>query len=190
MRPKGSGKELEIIRQRAIAALEKGSKQIEVARVLGTDPSTISRWWTRFRRDPSLILAKPHPGKPPKLSKIDMEILTQALLDGPERFGWKTKIWTCPRVAEVIQRLFGIAFHVDHVFKILTRKLGWSSQKPEKMARERREEEVDAWRTTGFPDIKKKPCGRTPRSSSSTNLASNFSPHGNEHSRPREKRRS
>jgi transposase len=156
MRPKGSARELEIIRQRALTALENGSTQVEVARVLGTGPSTISRWWTRSRRDPNLILAKPHPGKPPRLSQADLETLTQALVEGPERFGWKIKVWTCPRVAEVILKLFGVTFHVDHVFKILTRKLGWSSQKPEKMARERREGEVSAWRKQEYPAIKKK----------------------------------
>ena len=46
------------------------------------------------------------------------------------------------RVAEVIRRHFGVSYHVEHARKLIRRRLNWSSQRPQKRARQRNEEEV------------------------------------------------
>jgi transposase len=73
---------------------------------------------------------------------------------GPLKSGYRTDLWTCPRVAEVIERNFGIRFHPGHVWKLL-RSLAWSCQKPEQRARERDERAVRRWRQRDWPRIKK-----------------------------------
>jgi transposase len=65
------------------------------------------------------------------------------LLQGAGAHGWRTERWTAARVADLIERHFGIAFHPEHVRKVLKRKLGWTSQKPQKRARERDEAAID-----------------------------------------------
>jgi transposase len=63
-------------------------------------------------------------------------------------------LWTCPRVALVIQEHFGVIYHTAHVWRLL-RSLGWSCQKPEQRARERDEAEIARWRHEEWPRIKK-----------------------------------
>ena len=52
-------------------------------------------------------------------------------------------MWTAARVAEMIRRHFGISYHPEHVRKIVKSRLHWTSQKPQKKARERDEVAID-----------------------------------------------
>jgi transposase len=78
------------------------------------------------------------------------------LLQGPRQHGYSTELWTLARVAEVIRRTFGVEYHPSHVWKLL-RNLGWSSQKPERRAREQDPAAIAAWRQEQWPRIKKRP---------------------------------
>jgi len=62
--------------------------------------------------------------------------------------------WTCPRVAQVIARRFGIRYHVDHIGRLL-RSLGWTPQRPTRRALERDEEGIQRWIKQEWPRIKK-----------------------------------
>jgi transposase len=157
MRPKGTPKELERIRLKAVAAVQRGERQVDVARIMGIYPDTLSKWVVRYRNAPDSLLAKPIPGRKPRLTSAQLAELVALLQQGAIAHGWGTDIWTCPRVAEVIYRHFGVMFHPDHVFKIVTSKLGWTFQRPEKVARERDPEKVAQWLSKELPDIKKKP---------------------------------
>ena len=63
--------------------------------------------------------------------------------EGAKAHGWRTELWTAARVADLIERHFGISFHPEHVRKVLKRKLGWTSQKPQRRAKERDEAAID-----------------------------------------------
>ncbi len=76
-------------------------------------------------------------------------------MKGARSHGWPDELWTAKRVAEVIRRHFGVEFHTEHVRKILKERLVWTSQKPERRARERDEEEIERWVREEFPHIKK-----------------------------------
>jgi transposase len=93
--------------------------------------------------------------------------LTSCLLEGPEKLGYETPLWTCPRVADLIEREFGIRYHAGHVWKLL-RQLGWSPQRPVGRALERNEEAIGEWKRKTWPEIKKKPKKKGEPSSSST----------------------
>jgi transposase len=64
-------------------------------------------------------------------------------------------VWTRARVAEVIKRQFGVAYHPDQVGRLL-RAVGWSVQKPIERATQRDEAAIATWREEQWPDIKKK----------------------------------
>jgi transposase len=55
--------------------------------------------------------------------------------------GYRTDLWTCARVAEVIRKKFDVSYHVDHVGRLL-QALDWSCQKPEQRARESDETKI------------------------------------------------
>jgi Winged helix-turn helix/DDE superfamily endonuclease len=68
--------------------------------------------------------------------------------------GYRTELWTIPRVAELIRDEFGVRYHPAHVWKLLT-ALGWSCQKPERRAVERDEAAIARWKREDWPRIKK-----------------------------------
>jgi transposase len=155
MRPKGSAEELEVRRRIAAKLLVEGKGICEVAGLVGASPSSVHRWKEMLKKGgPEALKAKPHPGRPCRLSNRRKKQLLKILLKGPLAAGFSTDLWTCRRVAQVIQRNFGVKYHFDHVWHIL-RSLGWSCQKPERRARERDEKAIQRWRQRDWPRIKK-----------------------------------
>lgn len=161
-------KALEHRRLRALKLLDQGLSQSDVARRLGVVPPTVSRWQRQARQQGAAALRHPgRAGRKPRLSDDDCQRLQQWLLAGPEAAGLDGPLWTCPRVAWLIEKKFGLRYHAGHIWKLLSR-LGWSCQRPEGRARERDEEEIRRWVHETWPAAKKKPKKRAVRSSSST----------------------
>lgn len=157
MRPKGSAEVLEARRLMAGRLLLEGKGVREVARLTGASPGAVSRWKQAVERGGlEALKAKPHPGRPPRLTPEQKEELEAVLLRGAEAAGFPTDLWTLSRVAEVIEREFGVRYHPGHVWYIL-RGMGWSWQKPERRARERDEEAIREWREKRWEQVKKKP---------------------------------
>jgi len=159
MRPLGSPGDLERRRRRALVMLKDGSPPVEVARALGVDRRSVRRWRAAFDREGvEGVSAKPASGRPSKLDARAKQKLERLLLQGAEAHGFPTDLWTCPRVAALIQRTFHVSYHVDHLSRLL-RSLGWSPQKPERRARERDEDAIRRWVKKDWPRIKKTPGG-------------------------------
>lgn len=155
-----SRKEAERRRWRGMTLLDQGCSQSEVARQLGVTPAAVSQWVKARRKGGDEALkARPHPGAMPKLDKKQMKRLEKLLLRGPRKHGYATELWTLPRVAEVIERNFGVRYDPSGVWHVL-RRLGWSCQKPERRARERDEQAIAAWRKNDWPRIKKRQTKR------------------------------
>ncbi len=160
---------LEKRRLEAIRLLQKNElNQSEVARRLHVCRQTVSRWMDRFQAGGKEALKRAgRAGRKPELTEADRQHLQEFLLQGPEKLGYETPLWTCARVAHLIKKEFDIEYHRGHVWKILD-DLGWSCQRPVGRARERNEEEIRRWRRVRWPAIKKKPEKKGARSSSST----------------------
>jgi transposase len=157
MRPYGSPETLQRRRERALALLAKGYQPVDIARMLGVDRRSVRRWKASYRRKGEKgIKAKPSPGRPCRLSAKDKRALERELLKGAQTAGFPTDLWTCPRIAELINARFGVSYHVDHVCRLLG-SLGWSPQRPERRAIERNETEIRRWIKEEWPRIKKKP---------------------------------
>jgi transposase len=106
-------------------------------------------------------------GRKSRLQAADLRRLAELLRRGPEALGYETPLWTCWRVAHLIESEFQVQYHPGHVWKILD-GLGWSCQRPVGRARERNEAAIRQWKQTQWPAIKKKPVNRAARSFSST----------------------
>ena len=160
---------LEKRRFQAIKLLEKGDlNQSEVARRLRVCRQTVSRWAEVYRsQGREALKGAGRGGRKPQLTSADRRRLEQLLLQGPEKLGYETPLWTCARVAHLIDNEFGVDYHSGHVWKILD-ALGWSCQRPVGRARERNEAAIRHWRRVEWPLIKKKPKPKGARSSSST----------------------
>ena len=139
MRPIGTAEELQRRRLRAVELVEQGESPEDVARFLGCGRSSVYTWLKLAREDLGKLAAKPHPGRTPRLTDEQLKELEGLLLQGAKAHGWRTDLWTAARAAELVERRFGVAFHPEHVRKVLKRRLRWSSQKPRRRARERDE---------------------------------------------------
>lgn len=161
--------ELEKRRFEAIRLFEEEElKQAEIARRLKVVRQSVARWVEQYRNQGNEGLKKAgRAGRKPLLSAGDLQRLEQLLARGPEALGYETPLWTCPRVAHLIEKEFGVRYHEGHVWKILV-ALGWSPQRPTGRARERNEEQIRHWKKKTWPAIKKKPTRKAVRSSSST----------------------
>jgi transposase len=139
----------------AAKLLQEDHGVTEVARLVGAAKSSVSQWKERLEAGGvEALKAKPHPGRKPWLSKRQKEQLVKLLVRGARKAGYANDLWTCPRVAEVIARRFGVDYHPGYVWEIL-RSLGWSWQKPEHRARERDNAAIVRWRENEWPRIKK-----------------------------------
>lgn len=143
MRPIGTAEELQRRRIRAVELVRGGESPEDVAHFLGCGRSSVYTWLKLAREDPSKLAAKPHPGRTPRLSDADRNQLEALLLQGAKAHGWRTELWTAARAADLIERHFKVGFHPEHVRKILKRKRGWTSQKPQRKAKGRDEVAID-----------------------------------------------
>ena len=159
---------LEKRRFEAVGMLNKGVGHTEAARRVGVARQTVVRWDRQRREGGREALKKAgRAGRKPLLGSKDRRKLEKLLLQGPEALGYETPLWTCPRVAHLIEQEFGVRYHSGHVWKILV-SLRWSPQRPAGRARERDEERIKDWKKKTWPAIKKKPGGKAAASSSST----------------------
>jgi transposase len=151
MRTPGTAAEREHLRKRAVAAVREGQSPSLVAQVLGVHRVSLHRW-LRMARTPGGLDAKPV-RRPPALSDDQLHQLEQLLLQGASKHGWPNDLWTAARVTAIIRRHFGVHHHPEHVRRVLKRRLGWTSQKPQTKARERDEEAIRRWKEEEFPRI-------------------------------------
>jgi transposase len=159
---------LEKRRFEAIRLFERGENQSAIARQVRVVRQSVARWVQQYRAHGQSALRKAgRAGRKPLLSQKDRQRLQALLRQGPERLGYETPLWTCPRVAHLIKQEFGVRYHEGHVWKILV-GLGWSPQRPTGRARERNEEQIQHWKKKVWPAIKKKPSAKGAFSSSST----------------------
>jgi transposase len=149
-RPIGTASELERRRRRAVELLKRGESPSTVARLLGVHETSVHRW-RRLARSESGLSSKPQLGPTPRLSTIQLCHLKTLLLQGAKQHGWPNQLWTADRVAILVQRHFGVTYHPEHIRKILKRRLNWSSQKPQRRGRERRDKEIERWKADEFP---------------------------------------
>ena len=157
MRTSGSPAELEHRRCLAVERVLDGDSTAEVADFLGVDPSSVRRWVAAFRRQGLAgLAARPATGRPPRLTTTQEKIVRRWLADSPTEHGFATELWTAPRLAQIIERQWGIHFHPDYLTAWL-RQRGFTPQKPRRKARERDDEAIARWLAQDWPRIKKKP---------------------------------
>ena len=150
---------LEKRRKQAAKLFTKGNSAPEVARRLGVARQVAYRWKDAFNRGGKAALASKGPaGRKCKLTAAQSQIITTALLAGPAARGYKTALWTLPRVADLIEDLTGVQYHPGHVWRLLGAS-GFSCQRPERQAMEGNRRAIRKWQRVGWPEIKKKPAG-------------------------------
>jgi transposase len=136
--------------------MQQGESPTAIARILGVGRTSLYRWLPLAKQGPEALAAKPHLGPKPRLRNDPVHQLETELNRGAKAHGWDNQLGSAQRIGEVIRRLFGITYHVEHVRKIIRRRLHWSSQKPQKKAKQRNDQKIDQWRRQELPQVLEK----------------------------------
>lgn len=142
-------------RRRSIELSSSAIPTVTVADVLGVTTSTIFRW----RRDSLPEGESPQKsvgGRPRKLTDDQLDELAMLLSKGATAHGWPNDLWTTKRMAQVIRRHFNVTCHPNHAWMIVTKYLGWTSQRPIQQLRAADEDETNRWLEEDYPRIVQK----------------------------------
>ena len=142
-------------RQRALELHEAGWTQALIAQALGVTEAAVSQWLKTAREGGREALKpKSRKGQGAWLSVEQLKKLPAVLDRGPESFGFSGELWTCPRIAKIIEREFGVRYDPDHVRRLMHR-LHWTCQTPLLRASQRDEVRVVDWLTRVWPAMLK-----------------------------------
>ena len=139
-------------RKRAFELHVRGWSQRRIAQSLGVCQAAVSRWlasggWQNHVPERRGVKAK--------LDAKSLGLLPDLLSHGAEVWGFRGELWTCARVAAVIQEEFGVLYSRAHVSRLL-KALEWTPQRPIERASQRDEAAIEAWRAKRWPELKKR----------------------------------
>jgi transposase len=123
--------------------------------MLGVSDESVRRWKRAWEKDGTDALRRrPATGRPPKLDDAQAERVRRALEQGAQAHGFEADLWTLERVGLVVERVTGVRLSRASVWRLLTGRLGWSLQRPERRAVERDESEIARWIAHEWPRLK------------------------------------
>ncbi len=142
-------------RLQALALRQKGWKQSRIAEALGVTDGAVSQWFRMVNdRNATALLAHPHSGRPPELTREQKNLIPDLLSHGAEAYGFRGDVWTNARVAQVIEWEWSVCYHRSHVARLF-KELQWTPQLPIVRATQRDENAIELWRTEKWPELKK-----------------------------------
>lgn len=139
-------------RKRALELHAQGWSQRRIARALGVSQAAVSRWLASGRWQGNVPERR---GIKPRLVAENLWLLPDLLGHGAEVWGFRGELWTCARVAAVIQEEFGVAYSRSHVSRLL-KAIHWTPQRPIERASQRDEAAIARWRAERWPLLKKR----------------------------------
>ena len=143
-------------RLRAVQLDRMGWLEVDIAAALDVNKGTVSRWLAIAEEEGvGALRAHPSAGHPPKLTTDQLRRIPEFLSYGAEAYGFRGEVWTCPRIAQVIQLEFGVSYHKDHVSRLM-KELGWTPQVPNTRAIQRDEVAIKRWRLEVWPELRRK----------------------------------
>lgn len=117
---------LEALRRRAVAAVESGASQVEVARLFGVSRKTVGAWVAAYQRMGEESFRPKRRGRRPgeqmALSPGQQAWIVRTIVDGPpDRLGMPHRLWTGQVIAELVNREFRIPLSPSTISKYLER---------------------------------------------------------------------
>ena len=147
-------KTLEALRLRAVEQVQQGARPEDVAAALGLHRKTVYAWVKRYREGGrNALLARPVPGRPPRLGEEQLRELSALLAEtDPRQFDFELALWTSDLVREVIRRKFGVSLSPVSVTRQLG-KLGMVPGRPLRRAYQRDPDAMAWWQQQEYPHI-------------------------------------
>ncbi len=150
-----SREQKEKVRLKAGKLFEKSVSQAEVARKLKVTHPAVSYWHKAWKkRGEKGLQSKGHSGFVSKLTEKKREAFKEAILKGPDAYGYSTNLWTLPRLSAVMKKVTKVKFSEVWTWHIV-RDLGFTPQKPQVRAKQRDEKAIREWKWKTLPKLKK-----------------------------------
>ena len=123
---------------------------------LDASEGAVSQWLAAAKSGGRNALRSRHsPGHACRLTADQKRLIPEFLWHGAEAYGFRGELWTCARIAFVIQEEFGVRYHKGHVGRLL-KELGWTPQMPIRRATQRNERAIRRWRADVWPELRKR----------------------------------
>jgi transposase len=148
-------KALERRRLSAGTLFGKGVSQYKVAKHFKVSTAAANQWhqaWAAKGEDG--LLSKGNPGFASVYTEEKKKNLKSLILEGPKKCGYATDFWTVERIVAVARAKLGVKLQTTQTWRTVV-SLGFSCQKPERRAKERKERAIKGWRIETFPRLKK-----------------------------------
>ena len=152
----------EVWRFHATELKREGWTYDEIADALAVSKAAISKWMKLISRHGDAGLrAHPRKGASPRLTPAQLRLLPGLLAEGTPAYGFRGEVWTCERIARVIEWEFGVSHHKAHVSRP-PKAISWTPQRPAERATQRNEAAIYGWRSEVWPALKKNPARGAP----------------------------
>jgi transposase len=133
-----------------------GWREVDIAAALDVNRGTVCHWLAAAQGKGTKALRAPAAaGHPPKLTVEQVRRIPEFLSYGAEAYGFRGEVWTCPRIAQMIEMEFGVCYHKDHVSRLM-KGLGWTPQVPNTRAIQRDEGAIKRWRLEIWPELRRR----------------------------------
>ena len=151
---------LEALRLRALHGCELGFSQVDVAKLLGVSPETISRWWTAYIDGGPGALPGDRTGRPVGTGRTLSDEQARHIQDqidhnSPEDLGIAAAVWSRKAVRDLILKECGIDMPIRTVGEYLKR-WGYTAKSPRRHAKGQDPDEVDEWLSWSYPSIERR----------------------------------
>ena len=148
------------LRQQAIRLREQGKPMGEIAVYLGVHRTTVSGWWSQYRREGEAALKQQQRGakfgEGRSLSPTEEATVQRLLREHfPDELNIDSALWTRSAVQTLIAGECGEEMPIRTVGEYLKR-WGYTPQKPLKRAYEQDPQAVKAWLETEYPALEKR----------------------------------
>ena len=134
-----------------------GEKPSVVAKSFGVYRTSIYKWLRAHkRRGREALQSTTAKGPTPKLSEAQKKRVRRWIVGkDPRQYGFDYGLWTRSIIAEMIQEKFKVSLTLPSVGRLLT-SLDITPQKPLRRAYERDEQEIQKWKETKYPELRKR----------------------------------
>jgi transposase len=133
-----------------------GKTRAEVSRETGVSWRSVHDWYLAWKEGGlDALRSSGKPGPEAKFSDEEVAQVAEQLKRGAMAHGYDNELWTLPRVKRLVMEMFEKPLSISETWRLL-RRMGWSTQKPARKARERNEEKIEHWKSVEWPRIKAK----------------------------------
>ena len=111
-------------RLRAVQLSERGWRVTDIANALQVSPAAVSQWLRTYRtHGVEGLHSTPKTGAPMRLTQRHQLLLRALVLDSPIDHGLDAEHWDRALLQQMVKRLFGVSYSLQHIGRLLKRLL-------------------------------------------------------------------